>query len=77
MNGKELKGFEGRNLKVDFDTKQKAKRSYKVNMEDDGNKRYNSNLKKEAMSKIIRKKNNYTNHLSSAVQHPRDAYQRR
>jgi len=28
MNGKELKGFAGRQLKIDFDTKQKAKASY-------------------------------------------------
>jgi hypothetical protein len=41
MNGKELKGFAGRCLKVDFDVKQKAKASYHTNMSDDGNSRFN------------------------------------
>ena len=59
MNGKELKGFEGRNLKVDFDVKQKAKQSFKVNLEDNGNKRYNKDIKKDAMTRIIRKKKRY------------------
>lgn len=66
MNGKELKGFEGRFLKVDFDVKEKPKKSYRTNLEDDGNKRYNKSVKKEAMSKIIRKKKqqNYAGHSS-------------
>mmetsp|Transcript_4431 Transcript_4431/g.7542 ORF Transcript_4431/g.7542 Transcript_4431/m.7542 type:complete len:129 (+) Transcript_4431:328-714(+) len=34
LDGKSLKGYEGRNLKIDFDVQQKAKKSYKVNMED-------------------------------------------
>lgn len=41
MNGKELKNFAGRRLKVDFDAKQKAKKSFKVNMSDEGNVRFN------------------------------------
>lgn len=40
MNGKELKGFEGRPLKVDFDVKQQ-KNSFKVNLNDEGNTRFN------------------------------------
>ena len=46
MNGKELKGFAGRRLKVDFDTKQSAKGSYKTNMENEGNSRFNREIKK-------------------------------
>ena len=34
MNGKELRGYEGRNLKVDFDVKQKPKSSFKINLDD-------------------------------------------
>jgi hypothetical protein len=47
MNGKELKGYAGRELKIDYDTKQKAKSSYKTNMEDEGNTRFNKTIKKE------------------------------
>lgn len=55
MNGKELKNFEGRCLKVDFDVKQEAKKSYRTNLEDAGNVRYNRQIKKEAKSKVMRK----------------------
>ena len=51
MNGKELKGYPDRQLKIDYDTKQKAKASYKTNMEDDGNSRFNKGIKKEEKSK--------------------------
>jgi len=47
MNGKELKNFAGRALKVDFDVKQKGKASYKTNMSDEGNMRFNRTIKKE------------------------------
>ena len=47
MNGKELKNFEGRRLKVDFDVKQSGKASYKTNMADDGNTRFNKHIKKD------------------------------
>ena len=57
MNGRELKGFPGRALKVDFDVKQKAKASYKTNMSDDGNVRFNKQIKKEVKGKIHRKEN--------------------
>ena len=57
MNGKELKGFPGRALKVDFDVKQKAKASYQVNLSDEGNMRFNKQIKKEHRSKHQRKEN--------------------
>ena len=57
MNGRELKGFPGRNLKVDFDVKQKPKASYKTNMSDEGNVRFNKQIKKEEKSKHHRKEN--------------------
>ena len=57
MNGKELKGFAGRALKVDFDVKQKAKASFQTNMSDDGNIRFNKQIKKEEKSKVHRKEN--------------------
>jgi nucleolin len=57
MNGRELKGFAGRNLKVDFDVKQKAKASYKTNMSDDGNLRFNKQIKKDEKGKHHRKEN--------------------
>jgi cleavage stimulation factor subunit 2 len=57
MNGKELKGYPDRQLKIDFDTKQKAKSSYKTNMEDDGNSRFNKEKKKEERSKQHHKLN--------------------
>lgn len=41
MNGKELNNFAGRRLKVDFDAKQKAKASFRTNMSDEGNVRFN------------------------------------
>ena len=41
MNGKELKGFPDRQLKIDFDVKQKSKSSYKTNLSDEGNIRFN------------------------------------
>ena len=47
MNGKELKGFPGRYLKVDFDVKQKAKSSYRINMDDDRNTRFNKHVKRD------------------------------
>ena len=55
MNGRELKNFEGRPLKVDFDVKQKAKSSYRTNLNDDGNTRFNKQIKKEHQSKLARK----------------------
>ena len=55
MNGKELKGFSGRRLKVDFDVKQHAKSSYKTNMADDGNVRFNKQIKKDESKKFNRK----------------------
>ena len=55
MNGKELKGFTDRPLKVDFDVKQKAKASYHTNMSDDGNVRFNKQIKKEEKGKTHRK----------------------
>lgn len=55
MNGKELKGFAGRQLKVDFDTKQKAKASFKTNMNDEGNMRFNKSIKKDESKKFARK----------------------
>ena len=57
MNGRELKNFPGRQLKVDFDVKQKAKSSYKTNLADDGNMRFNKQIKKE-QTKSINKKDN-------------------
>ena len=57
MNGKELKNFPGRRLKVDFDVKQKAKSSYKTNLNDEGNMRFNKQIKKDIQKKIIRKEN--------------------
>ena len=57
MNGKELKGYVGRRLKVDFDTVQKAKASFHTNMSDDGNMRFNKQIKKEEKGKIHRKEN--------------------
>ena len=57
MNGKELKGYVGRRLKVDFDTVQKAKASFHTNMSDDGNIRFNKQIKKEEKGKIHRKEN--------------------
>ena len=57
MNGKELKNFPGRQLKVDFDVKQKPKSSYKVNMSDEGNMRFNKQIKKEMSKKFNRKEN--------------------
>ena len=57
MNGKELKGYPERQLKIDYDTKQKAKSSYKTNMEDDGNARFNKSIKKEEKSKQHHKLN--------------------
>ena len=56
MNGKELKGHPGRSLKVDFDVKQKARSSYKTNMKDDGNVRYNKNVKRAFKHKLNAKK---------------------
>jgi len=55
MNGKELKGFPGRQLKVDFDVKQTAKSSYKTNMSDEGNVRFNKLIKKDESKKFNRK----------------------
>ena len=55
MNGKELKGHPGRNLKVDFDVRQSAKRSYKVNMADEGNSRFNKHVKRDFKQKLNRK----------------------
>ena len=57
MNGKELKGFAGRRLKCDFDIQQKAKASYQTNMSDEGNMRFNKQIKKEEKGKIHRKEN--------------------
>ena len=57
MNGKELKNFPGRRLKVDFDVKQHAKSSYKTNMEDEGNTRFNKQIKKDMSKKFNRKDN--------------------
>ena len=57
MNGKELKGFAGRRLKVDFDTVQKAKASYHINMSDEGNVRFNKQIKKDMKNKFHRKEN--------------------
>lgn len=57
MNGKELRNFEGRRLKVDFDVKQEAKKSFRTNLDDQGNVRYNKQIKKEAKGKLIRKSN--------------------
>ena len=54
MNGKELNNFPGRCLKVDFDTK-KAKGSYKTNMDDTGNTRFNKQIKKDEKAKFQRK----------------------
>lgn len=56
MNGKELRNFEGRYLKVDFDVKQEARKSYRTNLEDEGNVRYNKQIKKAAKGKLVRKK---------------------
>ena len=47
MNGKEIKNFPGRRLKVDFDVKQTAKSSFKVNTGDEGNIRFNKQIKKD------------------------------
>ena len=66
MNGKELRNFEGRYLKVDFDVKQEAKKSYRTNLEDDGNVRYNKQIKKAAKGKQIRKR-----HMKNGYQKPR------
>ena len=55
MNGKELNNFAGRRLKVDFDTKQKAKSSYKTNMNDDGNTRFNKQIKKDEILERLKK----------------------
>jgi hypothetical protein len=52
MNGKELKNYEGRKLKVDFDVKEKAKKSFKLNLEDEGNVRFNKEVKREKKAKI-------------------------
>ena len=56
MNGKELKGYPGRNLKVDFDVKQKARKSFKINMADEGNVRFNKNVKRAFKQKQHGKK---------------------
>lgn len=55
MNGKELANFEGRHLKVDFDVRQEAKGSFKVNTADAGNVRYNKQIKKEVKGNWARK----------------------
>ena len=57
MNGKELKGFSDRRLKVDFDTKQKAKASFVTNLADEGNVRFNKQIKKDEKNKHHRKDN--------------------
>ena len=46
MNGKDLKGFEGRKLKVDFDTKQ-----IKVKPQTDGRKRFKNKKGKKHLLK--------------------------
>ena len=61
MNGKELKGHPGRSLKVDFDVKQSAKGSYKTNMADEGNVRFNKHVKKDFKQKHNRKEREKTN----------------
>ena len=55
LNGKALKNYGDRVMKIDFDTKQKPKSSFKVNLEDEGNVRFNKQIKKEEKSKIHRK----------------------
>ena len=47
MNGKDLKGFEGRKLKVDFDTKQ-----IKVKPQTDGRKRFKNKKGKNDLKLI-------------------------
>ena len=59
MNGKELKGHPGRSLKVDFDVRQSAKKSYKTNMSDEGNVRFNKNVKREFKQKHNRKERSH------------------
>lgn len=55
MNGKELNKYPGRRLKVDFDVRQTAKKSFKVNLEDEGNTRFNKQIKKDVKQKFHRK----------------------
>ena len=55
MDGKELNKFPGRKLKVDFDVKQKGKKSFKVNLNDEGNVRFNKQIKKEHQKKFLKK----------------------
>ena len=52
MNGKEI---QGRFIKVDFDVKQEAKSSYKINLDQDKNRLYNREPIKLAKSKLIKK----------------------
>lgn len=52
MNGKEL---QGRSLKVDFDVKQTAKSSYKINTSEEKNRLYNREPIKMERSKHIKK----------------------
>jgi multiple RNA-binding domain-containing protein 1 len=55
LAGKSLKNYEGRSLKIDFDVKQKPKKSLKANLEDEGNVRFNKQIKKEIKLKLHRK----------------------
>ena len=52
MNGKDV---QGRFLKVDYDLKQSAKSSYRVNLDTDKNKLYNKDVIKLERSKRIKK----------------------
>ena len=52
MNGKEVKG---RQIKVDYDVVQEAKKGYKMNLNTDKNRLYNKEVIKEETKKRIKK----------------------